>query len=927
MNGRHSAALPLRQRLLRCALALAVAALCVPVGAFASAQLAPQTRSVAASSLEDGVLTAAVYADSEGTSTVEMYFTVDEEEGTCEVGRSNTTSGSSFAISASYEGEVVIPEAVTYGGTAYTVTGIQAAAFGSTNTSNFCTLSGVSIPCTVQTVGSHAFRNCTSLVAVSFEASDDAPSQLEEIGTAAFSTCTSLEAVVLPPSLVTIGSAAFRYCTALASVEFDDIENSQLTYLGGTSSGTTQTGANAFGCTEDEPGCLQSITLPAGVLSIPAGTFAYQEQLASFEFLGTKMNFIGASAFYCCSSLVEVVIPDLAGYDGSWQFCLWEKAFTGCDSLTYIAFLGDGSTTGYKSYSQVFGETPSLQKVAYWSTEYEGNSQDQGGNTDDVSTRLFGSDVDYYFNVSFYATQEDAEAGEDEVSSVRLREDITVEELRAVLAGEAELDDEAIFTACGDEGCLPTAIEGNEELASAWWAFKEGFVDSTSFSECSYAWYDTVADDGTTDIAACRISLPTTTYTIASASVDMSGQYTLCAPDGSEVPASAYTVYAVGTFTVGEGADQTTEQVTYEDVTALSDEATYALWFEAVEGEGYTGSTWVGFTIVHTTVTMLGYPDSTKYAYTMAQALYGQSAYSAAIVVSESDPYAAVAGSWLSSVFDAPVFVLPEGEVPDRNTSNYLLAALSYVLDSGATIYAVGDTSAISAEAYEALGTASSSFSTQRLSYTGTDAPAQAWRAYSASYGTATTAYVVASSNAAYAAAATTLAYESASPVFFCEEDGTLGSYTRFVLKTSRFDEVVVVGEDATAAEAVEEQVGNLTVSYSTLTGTVQELAQQNASSYYEQHAGSTGMLALFAPATEDGGAYAVMAAACAQMTDAALYLVGSEDDVESIIPASFLAEEVAARTSTLLFVGEESFFDTAKEYLAALWTTGDEDE
>ena len=61
-------------------------------------------------------------------------------------------------------------------------------------------------------IGSYAFRDCTSLTNVTIGNS------VTSIGEDAFSECTSLTSVTIPDSVNNIGDYAFRYCTSLTNV-------------------------------------------------------------------------------------------------------------------------------------------------------------------------------------------------------------------------------------------------------------------------------------------------------------------------------------------------------------------------------------------------------------------------------------------------------------------------------------------------------------------------------------------------------------------------------------------------------------------------------------------------------------------------------------------------------------------------------------
>ena len=80
----------------------------------------------------------------------------------------------------SYSGSVTIPSTVTYQGTTYTVVGIDWCTFYR------CTgLTGVTLPNTIQRIGSSAFSRCTALTGITI------PNSVTEINYCAFSNCTA----------------------------------------------------------------------------------------------------------------------------------------------------------------------------------------------------------------------------------------------------------------------------------------------------------------------------------------------------------------------------------------------------------------------------------------------------------------------------------------------------------------------------------------------------------------------------------------------------------------------------------------------------------------------------------------------------------------------------------------------------------------
>ncbi len=172
----------------------------------------------------------------------------------------------------SQRGSITIPTTITYKGTTCSVTSIGSSAFR-----NCSSLTSIEIPSSVTSIGAFAFYDCSSVTSVTF--GDN--SQLASIGSSAFYNCNSLTSIEIPSGVTSIGSSGFSGCSSLTSVTFG--ENSQLTSIG----------EDAFyNCSS-----MTSIEIPSGVTSI------------------------GSSAFYNCSSMTIYCeasrLP--SGWDSDWN--------------------------------------------------------------------------------------------------------------------------------------------------------------------------------------------------------------------------------------------------------------------------------------------------------------------------------------------------------------------------------------------------------------------------------------------------------------------------------------------------------------------------------------------------------------------------------------------------------------------------------
>ena len=145
---------------------------------------------------------------------------------------------------------------------------------------NCTNLTSVTIPSSVTSIGSDAFRS-TGLTSMTI------PDGVTSIGTYAFLECRSLTFVTISDSVISIGNSAFRDCNSLTSINIPD----NITSISNTM---------FYWCNS-----LTSITIPNSVTSI------------------------GDSAFQDCKSLISVTIPNSVT-------SIKDSAFSDCISLTSI---------------------------------------------------------------------------------------------------------------------------------------------------------------------------------------------------------------------------------------------------------------------------------------------------------------------------------------------------------------------------------------------------------------------------------------------------------------------------------------------------------------------------------------------------------------------------------------------------------------
>ena len=135
-----------------------------------------------------------------------LCYNINEDSTTVTVTCENSSSHGSFGNS-DLEGDLVIPEAVTYNGTSYSVTSIGEFAF------HLCSgLTSVTIPNSVTSIGWCAFYLCSGLTSVTI------PNSVTSIGVGTFYGCSGLTSVTIPNSVTSIGEQAFTGCSAVTQM-------------------------------------------------------------------------------------------------------------------------------------------------------------------------------------------------------------------------------------------------------------------------------------------------------------------------------------------------------------------------------------------------------------------------------------------------------------------------------------------------------------------------------------------------------------------------------------------------------------------------------------------------------------------------------------------------------------------------------------
>jgi len=297
------------------------------------------------------------------------------------------------------ESKLIIPNSVWYNGIKYPVTSIRYHAFYECKS-----LTEVTIPNSVTTIGNGAFDSCTGLQKVIWNArnadyynglSYDSPfsncdrltdfvfgeeveyipdylcfqltslkklvigNSVTTIGMWAFYECTGLTEVTISNSVTTIGYKAFDGCTGLQKVIWNarNAQDLQYVYDNPIFPDCNQLTDFVFGEeVEHIPDflcnnlrLLNTIVIPNSVTTIGDGAFNSCTGLTEVT-IPNSVTSIGSSAFSGCTGLTEVTIPNSVTTIG-------ERAFSGCTGLTEVTILNSVTTIGNGAFNSCTGLT------------------------------------------------------------------------------------------------------------------------------------------------------------------------------------------------------------------------------------------------------------------------------------------------------------------------------------------------------------------------------------------------------------------------------------------------------------------------------------------------------------------------------------------------------------------------------------------
>ena len=181
------------------------------------------------------------------------------------------------------------------------------------------TITSVTIPDSVTSIGDYAFRGCSNLTSVTI------PDSVTSIGEKAFYGCRNLTSITIGNGVTSIGDWAFDGCTGLTSVTIPD--------------SVTSIGSSAFsGCSS-----LTSVTIPDSVTSI--GSYAFNGCDNLEITINTDDKYLysedGTTILLCDSSVTSVTIPENVASinSGAFACCRNVETIETGDTLMSLSYL------------------------------------------------------------------------------------------------------------------------------------------------------------------------------------------------------------------------------------------------------------------------------------------------------------------------------------------------------------------------------------------------------------------------------------------------------------------------------------------------------------------------------------------------------------------------------------------------------------
>ena len=242
-----------------------------------------------------------------------------------------------------YQGDMVIPETVSFEGTEYTVNSIGSSAFANNDD-----LTSVTIGKGVKTIGTKAFAGCPRMASLTLSQG------LEAIGDSAFWVCGNLKKVTIPNSVTSIGTETFAECQKLEDI-----------FVG---SGKKSIGKRAFASCPK----LKSVTLMGSEVNYGDEAFVGDMSLATVRLNSAEPAAISNNPFPNRTN-ATLIVPENSL--NAYKTADYWKYFNNFKSSSHdvCGQCGDNAFWEYDSFNYtltVFGSGPMTDSKEYEESEY-----------------------------------------------------------------------------------------------------------------------------------------------------------------------------------------------------------------------------------------------------------------------------------------------------------------------------------------------------------------------------------------------------------------------------------------------------------------------------------------------------------------------------------------------------------------------------